>query len=172
MKKADLRSVGRLLRAQGTGGELKYRQDADFALEPGMTVVVESRGGLESTKVGSVRQERGSRYLMLEGVSDLASAEALAGRDILVNRECLRHPAEGTFFTEQLIGCRVMTMSGQDIGLVREVIPVGESGLLIVEREGREATIPLAADICRDVRPEEGLIRIDPPDGLLDLDEI
>jgi 16S rRNA processing protein RimM len=52
-------------------------------------------------------------------------------------------------------------------------MPVAENDLLVVHgREGRELLIPLTQTICLDIDVDKRTIIIDPPEGLLDLDEI
>jgi len=174
LKKADfLQPVGRILRSQGAGGELKFKRFPDFSLEGASVLFLGKEGGsARRFEVESVRRERGSDFLKLEGVDSLEAAEALRGFDVLLPVDSLASPGEGMYFAGQLEGCRVATLDGRELGVVTAVVPVGESGFLVVEREGRETLIPLAEGICRDIRPEEGLIRVDPPDGLLDLNEI
>lgn len=173
MKKADvLQPVGRVLRSQGAGGELKVRLFADVKQEPPPGIFLRRSGKTKRFEVETLRRERGSVYLKLRGVDELNSAESLRGSEICLPVESLEPPGEDAYFAGQLVGCRVSAMSGEDLGVVTAVIPVGDTGLLVVERRGGEALIPLAADICREVKPEEGLIRVDPPDGLLDLNEI
>jgi ribosomal 30S subunit maturation factor RimM len=41
-----------------------------------------------------------------------------------------------------------------------------------VAREGRELFVPFTEAICVEVDPEARVIVIDPPDGLLELNEI
>ena len=64
--------------------------------------------------------------------------------------------------------------SGERVGTVADVLTAGASTLLSVERgPGRtEVMIPLSRSICVDIDPARKRIVIDPPDGLLDLNEI
>ncbi|MBN2200120.1 MAG: 16S rRNA processing protein RimM [Candidatus Aminicenantes bacterium] len=151
---------------------MKFKLFPDFRLEGVPFLFLRRAGNVERFAVRSVRRERGSGFLKLEGVDSSVAAEAMRGSEILLSVSNLPPPGEDAFFAGQLIGCRVVTLSGEDLGAVTAVVPVGESGLLVVEREGKEVLIPLSARICREIRPEEGRIRVDPPDGLLDLNEI
>jgi len=98
----------------------------------------------------------------------------LAGSDILVPEENLRPLEAGRFYYSELIGCAVWTKGQEKIGAVRDVWPIGESVLLVVEsaREGKEILIPFNEAICPEVDRARKVIIIDPPDGLLDLNEI
>jgi 16S rRNA processing protein RimM len=73
-----------------------------------------------------------------------------------------------------LVGCVVSTKAQEKIGVVKDVWPIGESVLLVVESslDSREILIPFSQAICPDVDTVRKRIVIDPPDGLLDLNEI
>jgi ribosomal 30S subunit maturation factor RimM len=62
----------------------------------------------------------------------------------------------------------------EHIGIVKDVLTIGESAVLVVEnaQNRKEVLVPLSRGICVDVDPAQKRIVIDPPDGLLDLNEI
>jgi 16S rRNA processing protein RimM len=108
----------------------------------------------------------------LAGVDSLDLADRLAGMDVFVSAEILRPAEEGNFFIFQLIGCQVLTLEGEKIGPVVDVFSAGESHSLVVERKGKEVLIPFHESICTGVDLARKEIRISPPAGLLDLNEI
>ena len=71
-----------------------------------------------------------------------------------------------------MIGSGVETVSGRSLGVVKGLIPAGSSDLLVVEGSGKEYLIPFVEDICVEIDPDNRRIRIDPPEGLLELNEI
>ena len=72
------------------------------------------------------------------------------------------------YFDWQLAECDVETLTGEKIGRVREVMRTGGTELLVVHGETKEYLIPFAESICIEVDIENKLIKIDPPEGLLD----
>jgi 16S rRNA processing protein RimM len=61
-------------------------------------------------------------------------------------------------------------LDGKLIGQVSEVMRTGGVEVLVVAAvEGREILIPMAHDICVEIDIEQKLIRVDPPEGLLEL---
>jgi len=54
------------------------------------------------------------------------------------------------------------------IGEVRELMRTGGTELLVVAGETKEYLIPFANAICVEVDIENKLIRVDPPEGLLE----
>jgi 16S rRNA processing protein RimM len=58
------------------------------------------------------------------------------------------------------------------IGRVKDVLSAGPGDLLVVERQSKEILIPFHESVCIEVDVPGKRIRIDPPEGLLDLNEI
>lgn len=82
-------------------------------------------------------------------------------------------PAEkGSFYDFQLIGCEVVEKDGGAIGTVKGLLPVGGRDILVVDRGGREVLIPFTESFCLEVDAAAGRIRVELPDGLLDLNDI
>jgi 16S rRNA processing protein RimM len=107
-------------------------------------------------------------------VDTIGQAEALSGAEILVAEESRAPLESGLYFVDDLVGCAVTTREGVRIGLVTGVWEAGGSALLVVERGagGAEVFIPLSGAICPVIDTAAKAIVIDPPDGLLDLNEI
>ena len=99
---------------------------------------------------------------------------SLAGREIFALDEDVAPPAEDEFAVEDLAACRVVTKEGRPVGLVRGVWDTGGTPLLVLDPDGggNEIYIPLSRSICPVIDIEAKRIVIDPPDGLLDLNEI
>ncbi len=66
----------------------------------------------------------------------------------------------------------MVTENGDLIGSVKDILFIQENDLLVIERSGQEVFIPFSESICIAVNLEKKEIVIDPPDGLLDLNEI
>jgi 16S rRNA processing protein RimM len=86
----------------------------------------------------------------------------------------LKPVEDGRVYDFELIGCAVETIGGERVGIVTDVTAIGESTLLTVEGDpGRkEVLIPLSREICVAIDRAGKKIVVDPPDGLLDLNEI
>ncbi len=70
----------------------------------------------------------------------------------------------------ELAGCRVQATDGKSIGMVREVMRTGGVEILVVAGDaGGEFLIPMAQEICVEIDIDRKLVRVDPPEGLLEL---
>ena len=78
---------------------------------------------------------------------------------------------EGVYYQHQLVGCDVETVSGGRIGQVSRVDGGAGGSLLAVRGARGEVLIPFARHICVDIDVAARRIRIDPPEGLLELNE-
>jgi len=96
----------------------------------------------------------------------------LRGREILAAETDFLPPEEGRVYAFQVVGSSVVTVEGKRVGEVTAVIPVGDGELLVVSGPGKEVYVPFRGAICVAVDPGRREIVIDPPEGLLDLNEI
>ena len=107
--------------------------------------------------------------LTLEGVDTMDQAETLAGVELRVPESALAALPEGTYYEHDLIGCRLVTTDGREVGKVRAV--EGGGGMIrLVAGSGRgEIQVPLVHEICVRIDVPQKQIVIDPPEGLLDV---
>ena len=168
-------TVGRVVKAHGTSGEVvvEIRTDDPAArFAPGNTLRArQSRSGVESSHVVESVREHGGRLLVrLAGVDDRDAADALRGSLFVVDSDDLPPIDEpDTYYDHQLEGLQVRTTTGQDVGVVAEVLHTAAGELLAVRRESGEVLVPFVGAIVTSVSLDDGVIEIDPPEGLLDL---
>lgn len=173
MKKADLVALGKILRSQGRDGHLKLRlNEKGLPGFSGGTIYLWRAGAFEAFAVESLTLDRNAHFLKLKGIDTLAQADALAGLEVFVAEADFRHLERDHFYDFQVIGSRVVTRDGAEVGEVAGILPAGGPVLLVVRRGDREVYVPFTETICLKVDPEAKEIVIDPPDGLLELNEI
>ena len=175
--------VGRIVKAHGVGGEVvvDVRTDDPFdRFAPGTELRARARDGREQTFTVDAMREHGGRLLVrLDGVGSRDAADALRGNLFVVDTADLppiEDPDE--FYDHQLEGLRVRTLAGREVGTVAEVLHTAAGEILSIRPEGDgptagpEVLVPFVSAMVTAVSLEDGLIEIDPPDGLLDLDSI
>lgn len=108
--------------------------------------------------------------LKFAGFDRIEEAKELVGLHLAVPAAERIELPSGIFYEWELAGCRVEMISGQHVGEVKEIMRTGGVEILaVVDPAGRERLIPMATDICVGIDIEKKLIRIDPPEGLLEL---
>jgi 16S rRNA processing protein RimM len=106
--------------------------------------------------------------LKFKGYNTIESGEELRNFEVCVPEADAVELEDDEFFDWQLEGCVVEDVNGKGIGVVRELMRTGGTELLVVEGDLKEYLIPFAASICVSVDIDKNLIKVDPPEGLLD----
>jgi len=170
--------VGHVSKPHGTKGELFVwpltdRPESTYA--PGVVLrVSDSSGNLpdpdfEPLRIVGVRPFRKGYLLSLDGVYDRSGAEVFHGRYLIRPFEETEPLEEGEIFYHQLLGMTVVTAEGERVGEVLEVYELRPVDLLEVARDEGTLLIPFQPEIIQDWDLETRIIRITPPEGLLDL---
>ena len=102
-----------------------------------------------------------------EGIDSRNAAELLRG-PVYVSEDQRRELQEGQYWQHDLVGCRVQTVSGDDVGQISSVVGGPAQDLLSVDRGGRSVLVPLVKEIVIDVDIDARRVTIAPPAGLVD----
>lgn len=173
MKRADLVALGKVVRSQGREGHVKLRLYERGPTRFKGTRVYLSRGDEgEAYEIESLTVDRNATILKLAGVDTLDAADALTGREVLAAEADFPDPDRGVYYDFEVVGSRVRTRDGSEVGRVAAVLDAGGPILLVVRRGDRDVYVPFTEPICLSVDRDAREIVIDPPDGLLDLNEI
>ncbi len=167
-------AVGRIARAHGLRGEVIVDPFTDFPearFGSGSQLFAAVGERVVELRVADVRFHRGRPIVGFERVSDIDSAERLAGVELRVPESALAPLPPDTYYEHDLVGCRVETVEGLPVGAVRAVEAASGATRLIVASSTAEVDVPLVDAICVRVDTAARAIVIDPPPGLLDLNQ-
>jgi len=164
-------AVARIVKPRGLKGEVIAEILTDFPERfeglQGVTAVKPDGERLD-LKIEEHWFQQARIVLKFTGYDSVEAAEDLRNTEICVaENEAVKLDTD-EFYDWQLVGCNVETNDGASVGIVTDVMRTGPNELLVVAGEGKEHLIPFAAAICTEVDIESKLIRVDPPDGLLD----
>lgn len=167
----ELVAIAKIVRTRGLKGEVVADILTDFPerfeILNDVTVVSESGERFE-LKIEKFWFQNGRVILKFAGFDSIESGEMLRNVEICVpESEAVELDAD-EYFDWELVGCKVETLDGEQIGEVRELMRTGGTELLVVEGEAKEYLIPFATAICVEVDIENKLIKVDPPNGLLE----
>ncbi len=168
----DLLLVGRIARAHGNRGHVIVNPETDFAedrFKVGRILEVGASDATVPRRIAAVRFHQGRPIVGFEGVETISDAEALAGAGLWLPASELGPLPDGTFHRHDLVGCEVPDTADAIVGRVTAVEGPMERSHLVVQGDHGEVLIPLVADICVKVDPTAGVIVVNPPEGLLEL---
>lgn len=170
--------VGHVSRPHGTQGEVYVRPLTDHpegVFARGVVLRAAADDGEEPDpdfpplRVEAVRPFRRGYLVCFAGVDSRHLAERLRERYLVLPVEELAELEEGELFYHQLIGMRVRTVDGRDLGRIDEVYELEPAHLLEVRGGEGVFLIPLTRRILKEVDADGGWMVVDPPEGLLDL---
>ncbi|ASU82885.1 ribosome maturation factor RimM [Nocardiopsis gilva YIM 90087] len=164
--------VGRIGRAHGIRGDVAVDVRTDDPAErfvAGAKLLTDPVAAGPLT-VRSVRMHAGRLLVRFEGVADRNGAEELRGVTLLVESADIPpvdDPDE--FHDHELIGMRVVTTEGGEVGVVDDVLHHAQDVLVIKDPSGEDVLVPFVRELVPEVDTGAGRMVIDPPPGLLDL---
>lgn len=165
--------VARVLRAHGVAGELAcdivtefperfQRTKRLFLSPPDDRGRAEPKAGVTpqpmAVKRARVAPHRGHDEVILDldGITDRDAAEKLRGWFVQVPRsEAWRLP-RGRYYWDQIVGLRVVTTEGEEIGTVAEILETGANDVYVVKGDGPERLIPAIKQVVKQIAPEQG----------------
>ena len=172
MDDPDLITIGRIGKPRGVRGDVfvaSFTDDPDerFALGSVVRTVPPERGPLTVT---AMTMASGKLVVHFEGFDAREAAESLRGVE-LVMRASERPPLPDPddFYDTDLVGLTARTVTGAELGPVREVLHAGAADYLVLDVGGTERLIPFVAEIVPTVDVAGGFVEIDPPEGLFEL---
>lgn len=147
-------AVGRVARPWGLRGDLKVESLTDFPdrFATGARLFLAGR----EHEVEGARWQKGALYLKLSAIDDATAAEAFRNELLEVPESSLHPLAPDEFYNHQLVGLRVHTNDGRDLGAVAEVLPTGGNAVLVVRGPAGELLLPFIDEVITDVRIAEG----------------
>jgi 16S rRNA processing protein RimM len=167
----ELVAIAKIVKTRGLKGELVADLLTDFPERFGEVdnvTAVGPDGATAELTLSDFWFQGGRVILRFVGYDTVEKAEALRNFEICVPESEAVELDEGEFYDWQLQGCRVETLDGSEVGIVAELMRNGGTEILVVKGAEKDHLIPFAETICPEVDVENKLIRIDPPDGLLE----
>lgn len=168
----DCAVVGRVARTHGNAGQVIVNPETDFVedrFRVGAELFVRRGGRVERMRVTAMRVHLGRPIIGLDAVKTMNDAEAMAGAEFRVRVADLEPLPEGMFYRHDLVGCRVETLGGAEVGTVASVEGELGSSRLVVRAAFGDVLVPLARAICVVIDTAARRIVVDPPEGLLEL---
>jgi 16S rRNA processing protein RimM len=168
-------TVGRIGRPHGVRGDVVVGVRTD---EPELRFAVGSRldtdrPGVGPLTVAAARWQSGELIVRFDGIGDRTAAAGLRGIWLSVDSSSLAPPDDPDEFRDhELIGLSVHTADGAVVGVVADVRHHGQDLLAVRPAAGTgEILVPFVKAIVTDVDVSSGVLVIDPPAGLLNLEE-
>jgi 16S rRNA processing protein RimM len=164
----DFLVVGKIRRTHGLRGELLMEILTEFPerLKPGVVVYV----GQEHRQlhIRSQRDHNQGLLIAFDGFHNPESAAELRNQLVFVPAGDRPPLPEGEYYHHQLLGLRVVSDEGQDLGIMRQILETGANDVYIVVPEaGPELLLPAIESVILDIDLDRGEMYVHLLPGML-----
>ncbi len=158
--------VGHVLRAWGIRGDVKIAPFTDRPEDFKQYAHVFIGPQRKRYDVKSFRPYQGNWLLHLIGVESRSEAEAMHGQELLI--ETAQRPRqEDEFYAREVIGLKVQTIAGEELGEVVEILVTGANDVYVVKGPRGEILLPARVEVIKSIDAEAGVMTVELLPGLL-----
>ena len=147
--------MARILGAKGLRGGVRVEvlTDRPERLAPGASVYLE--GGQDAIRITDVESGGRVPVLHLDGITTREAAEGVAGRYLEADPQDLE---PGAYFWDDLVGLRVQSDTGTDVGELVEVFRAGGNEVYRIVGPAGERLVPALRAVVHQIDLERGLM--------------
>ena len=159
--------VGKIVSAHALRGWVKVSPltDSPTRLAELDTVrLARSTGEPTAATMDEVRAAGRHARVKFAGVDTRDAAEALVGATINIKASMREPLPEGQYYVDQILGLRVETADGADLGTIIQVLETGANDVYVTSA----ALIPAMPDAVEEIDVERGIMRVRPAAIMMD----
>jgi 16S rRNA processing protein RimM len=166
-----LYAAGKIVKVFGIKGEVKIFSYARTAPEFAALETVKVGSNEATTTERTIEQARdrsGDVYVKFRGIDDRNAAEEIVNQFLYIEEERKKLPQAGRYYIHDLIGCRVLTVAGRELGTLKDVMNAPGGTLYVVATTQGDVLMPAVKEFLADVNIPAKVVTVDPPDGLFE----
>jgi 16S rRNA processing protein RimM len=161
MGKGDLLEIGEVVRPHGLKGRIKAKS---YLVSKGSTdrldevFIRKLKEPAVRFRIKTLQVERRILFLELEGIENIDAAAQLVGCRILISPDKLKKLPEDEHYWHELLGLRVMTEAGRDLGRIVSIVPAGSHDVYVCAGNGQEIMLPAIGEVIRKIDIDAGVM--------------
>lgn len=173
----DYFRVGTLVNTHGIRGEVKVVVITDFPekrFAKGEKLILfkdvaDTTGGIPVT-IATAREQKGLFFLTFKGLDNINDVEKYKGWTLKVAAEALQDLPADEYYYHQIIGLKVVTVAGETIGKVSEILSPGANDVWVVQRGHglADVLLPKIPQVIKKVDLAAGTVTVELMEGLID----
>lgn len=168
----DMLRVGVISSTHGVRGEVKVFPTTDDVnrFKKLKTVILDTGRETMTLTVESVKFFKNMVILKFKEFNNINEIEKYKGKDLLVTRDQAVKLAPNENFIVDLIGLKVVTDTGEEFGVLKDVLQTGANDVYVIDgKDGKEYLFPAIKQCILDVDLEKQIVTVHILEGLLDL---
>ena len=170
----DLLQVGVITTTHGVRGEVKVFPTTDdpARFKKLKKVILDTGKEQLDLEVAGVKFFKNMVILKFKGLDNINDVEKYRQKSLYVTRENAVKLKKNEYFIADLIGLRVTSDEGEELGEIADVLQTGANDVYVIKTpEGEEILLPAIKECVKAVDVEAGTIEIHLLPGLRDINK-
>ncbi|MBW7473324.1 ribosome maturation factor RimM [Paenibacillus oenotherae] len=166
-------TVGKIVNTHGIRGEIKVVSQTDFPEErfaQGNKLVIENPETAQRIPVvvNGARLHKNMYIVKIKDLDDINIAEKYKGWNLKVSKDDLGELDEGEYYHYEIIGCKVFTEEGEELGAITEILVPGANDVWVIQQpKGKQLLVPVIDEVVLDVDVEAKKVIVRLMEGLV-----
>ncbi|MBO0467985.1 ribosome maturation factor RimM [Enterococcus plantarum] len=166
-------NVGKIVNTQGLKGEVRIISQTDFPelrYKKGsvLTLFQEKKVPIELT-IKTHRKHKNFDIVTFEDHLSINDVEKYRDGILKVSKDGLKDLPGDEFYYHEIIGLTVIDENDEELGKIKEILSPGANDVWVVQRpKKKDVLIPYIESVVKSVDIEEGVVRVEIPEGLID----
>ncbi len=155
--------VGVIASTHGIKGEVKVYPTTDdpTRFEYLKEAIIDAGRDTRTVEIENVKYFKQFVILKFKGIDDINDVEKYVKKDLLVTRDNAVPLEEGEYYICDLVGLKVITDDGRDIGILTDIMQTGANDVYVVNGDtDEEILIPSIPQCILDRDLEKGIITV------------
>lgn len=170
----DLLQVGVIANTHGVRGEVKvFPTTDDVNRFKNLKMVILDTGKEQwDLEITQVKFFKNLVILKFKGIDNINEVEKYKGMGLFVTRENAVKLAKNEYFIADLMGLKVVSDEGEDLGEISDVLQTGASDIYVVSKEKTiDLLVPAIKECILDINLKKGVITMHLLEGLREINE-
>ena len=159
----DLLQVGVITSTHGIRGEVKVFPTTDDVsrFKKLKNVILDNGKEHRELEITSVKFFKNQVILKFKGIDDIHDVEKYKKAPLFVTRENAVPLEENEYFIADLIGLKVTSDEGEELGVIDDVLQTGANDVYIIKKAGaQDLLVPAIKECVLDVDIEAGTMQV------------
>lgn len=170
----DLLQVGVITTTHGVRGEVKVFPTTDdpARFKKLKNVILDTGKEKIDLEIAGVKFFKNMVILKFKGMDDINDVEKYRKKSLFVTRENAVKLKKDEYFIADLIGLKVQTDEGEELGEISDVLQTGANDVYVIrQKNGEELLLPAIRDCVKEVAIEEGRMCVHLLPGLREINQ-
>lgn len=170
----DLLQVGVITTTHGVRGEVKVFPTTDdpARFKKLKNVILDTGKEKIDLEITGVKFFKNMVILKFKGMDDINDVERYRKKSLFVTRENAVELKKDEYFIADLIGLRVFTDEGEELGEITDVLQTGANDVYVIKQgNGEELLLPAIRDCVKEVAIGEGRMCVHLLPGLREINQ-